>query len=178
MMVAKRESAELARELIRVSCRRQGIVKEQLTLHSDRGPAMKAKSVALLLSDLGVAKSHSRPHVSNDNPFSEAQFKTVKYHPTFPERFGSLEDVRGWARDFFDWYNDYHRHVSLGLMTPGMVHYGKAETVREQRKQVLKIAYTAHPERFVRGVSTPPTLPDAVWINPPKPVQEDIAELH
>jgi len=177
-MVAKRESAELARELIRVSCRRQGIVKEQLTLHSDRGPAMKAKSVALLLSDLGVAKSHSRPHVSNDNPFSEAQFKTVKYHPTFPERFGSLEDVRGWARDFFDWYNDYHRHVSLGLMTPGMVHYGKAETVREQRKQVLKIAYTAHPERFVRGVSTPPTLPDAVWINPPKPVQEDIAELH
>ncbi len=167
-MVAERESAELARELIETSFQRQGIVSQQLTLHSDRGPAMKSKSVALLLSDLGVNKSHSRPHVSNDNPFSEAQFKTVKYHPTFPDRFGSLQDVRAWAQDFFDWYNNHHRHSSLGLMTPAIVHYGQAPRVREQRKQVLTTAYNAHPERFVRGISAPEPLPEAVWINPPK----------
>ena len=117
-MVAECECAELARELIEISCHRQSIVPLQPTFHSDRGPAMKAKSVALLLSDLGVKKQHKRPHVSNDNPFSEAQFKTVKYHPTFPDRFGSLQDVRAWAQDFFDWYNNHHRHSSLGLMTP------------------------------------------------------------
>lgn len=154
-MVAKRESAELAKELIETSCQRQHIVPEELTLHSDRGPAMKAKSVALLLSDLGVKKSHSRPHVSNDNPFSEAQFKTLKYHPTFPERFGSVHDVRAWTQDFFNWYNHHHRHVSLGLTTPYMVHYGQAERVREQRKQVLQAAYNTHSERFVRGISAP-----------------------
>jgi|TARA_B100000315_G_C14530471_1_gene565907 putative transposase len=177
-MVAERESAELAKELIEISCQRQRIGPEQLTLHSDRGPAMKAKSVALLLSDLGVKKSHSRPHVSNDNPFSEAQFKTVKYHPSFPDRFGSLQDVRAWVQDFFDWYNNHHRHSSLGLMTPYMVHYGKAERVREQRKQVLETAYRVHPERFVRGISDPEPLPQAVWINPPNNKKEDTQTLH
>ena len=177
-MVAQRESAELAAELIEISCQRQGIVPEQLTLHSDRGPSMISKSVALLLSDLGVRKSHARPHVSNDNPFSEAQFKTVKYHPTFPDRFGALQDVRTWAEDFFDWYNHHHRHSSIGLMTPYMVHYGQAECVRAQRKQVLETAYNAHPERFVRGVSSLPPLPEAVWINPPKIRKEDTKLLH
>ncbi len=177
-MVAEREAAELAKELIETTCQRQYIVPEQLTLHSDRGPAMKAKSVALLLSDLGVKKSHSRPHVSNDNPFSEAQFKTLKYHPTFPERFGSLQDVRAWTDDFFDWYNNQHLHSSLGLMTPFMVHYGKAETVRGQRLQVLDAAYRTHPERFVKGIPALPHLPEAVWINPPKTTKEDIELLH
>ena len=167
-MVACRESAELAAQLVELSCQRQDIEKDQLTLHSDRGPAMIAKSMALLLSDLGITKSHSRPHVSNDNPFSEAQFKTVKYHPSYPERFGSIQDARLWAQMFFDWYNNHHRHSSLGLMTPAMVHYGKAETVREQRLQVLDAAYTAHPERFVNGQPDLPELPGAVWINPPK----------
>lgn len=167
-MVACRESAELAAQLVELSCQRQGIEPDQLTLHSDRGPAMIAKSMALLLSDLGITKSHSRPHVSNDNPFSEAQFKTVKYHPSYPERFGSMQDARLWAQMFFDWYNNHHRHSSLGLMTPAMVHYGKAETVREQRLQVLDAAYRAHPERFVNGQPNLPELPGAVWINPPK----------
>ncbi len=139
---------------------------------------MKAKSVALLLSDLGVIKSHSRPHVSNDNPFSEAQFKTLKYHPSFPDRFGSLQDVRAWAQGFFDWYNNHHRHSSLGLMTPAMVHYGQAERVREQRTQVLKAAYNAHPERFVRGISGLPPPTQAVWINPPESMKEDSEKIH
>lgn len=177
-MVAERESAELATELIEVSCQRQHIVLKQLTLHSDRGAAMTSKSVTLLLCDLGVKKSHSRPHVSNDNPFSEAQFKTVKYHPTFPDRFGSLQDVRAWAQDFFDWYNNHHRHSSLALMTPYMVHYGQAEHVREQRNYVLSVAYITHPERFVRGIPSLPALPEAVWINPPKSIKEDAETLH
>jgi putative transposase len=167
-MVACRESAELAGQLVELSCQRQDIEPDQLRLHSDRGPAMIAKSMALLLSDLGVTKSHSRPHVSNDNPFSEAQFKTLKYHPSYPQRFGSIQDARLWARMFFDWYNNHHRHSSLGLMTPAMVHYGKAETVREQRLQVLNAAYRVHPERFVNGQPNLPELPQAVWINPPK----------
>lgn len=169
-MIAERESAELAGQLIEKSCQRQGIEPDQLTIHSDRGAAMKAKSLALLLSDLGVTKSHSRPQVSNDNPFSEAQFKTVKYHPSFPERFGSIQDARVWAQMFFDWYNDHHHHSALGLMTPAIVHYGKAETVREQRLQVLDAAYRAHPERFVNGQPHLPELPQAVWINPPKTI--------
>lgn len=170
-MVAERESAELAGQLIEISCQRQEIEEEQLTVHSDRGPAMIAKSMALLLSDLGVTKSHSRPHVSNDNPFSEAQFKTVKYHPSYPDRFGSLQDARAWAQRFFDWYNHHHRHSSIGLMTPAMVHYGRAEQVREQRLQVLDAAYRAHPERFVKGRPNLPEPPKAVWINPPKLIQ-------
>ncbi len=177
-MVAERESAELAIELIETSYQRQHIVPEELTLHSDRGAAMTAKSMALFLSDLGVKKSHSRPHVSNDNPFSEAQFKTLKYHPTFPDRFGSIQDTRAWAQDFFDWYNNQHRHSSLGLMTPAMVHYGQAERVREQRKQVLSDAYNAHPERFVRGLPALESLTQAVWINPPQSMKEDTEKIH
>ena len=128
---------------------------------------MKSKPVALLLADLGVTKTHSRPHVSNDNPFSEAQFKTLKYCPQFPERFGSLEDGRAFGQVFFPWYNQEHRHSGLGFLTPAVVHFGQAPTVRAQRQQVLAAAYAAHPERFVKGRSQPADLPRAVWINPP-----------
>ena len=133
---------------------------------------MRSKSLALLLSDLGVTKTHSRPYVSNDNPYSEAQFKTLKYRPDYPDRFGSLADARSWARPFFQWYNHEHRHSGLGLMTPATVHYGQAQTVYQQRQQVLQAAYAAHPERFVRGLPTPPQLPTAVWINRPQTMDE------
>ncbi len=129
---------------------------------------MTAKSLALLLSDLGVTKSHARPHVPNDNPYSEAQFKTMKYRPDYPDRFGALQDIRVWARDFFDWYNFQHHHTGLGLMTPATVHYGQATQVQKARQQVLEAAFQAHPERFVRGLPTAPALPEAVWINKPK----------
>ena len=128
---------------------------------------MIAKTVAILLADLGVAKSHSRPHVSNDNPYSEAQFKTLKYRPDYPDRFGSVADARRWGRGFFAWYNDQHHHTGLALLTPAAVHTGRAETVRQQRQVVLQQAYQAHPERFVRGQPQPTKLPEAVWINPP-----------
>jgi len=166
-MVAPRESAALAERLIEATCAKQGIVPGQLTLHADRGSSMRSKPVALLLADLGVVKTHSRPHVSNDNPYSEAQFKTLKYCPAFPERFGSLEDARAFGHPFFSWYNDEHHHSGLGYLTPAMVHYGVAECVRAQRTIVLAAAYAAHPERFVRGVPLPAPLPTAVWINPP-----------
>ena len=166
-MVAPRESAALAERLIDATCAKQGIEPGQLTLHADRGSSMRSKPVALLLADLGVVKTHSRPHVSNDNPYSEAQFKTLKYCPAFPERFGSLEDARAFGHPFFSWYNDAHHHSGLGYLTPAMVHYGVAEGVRDQRTIVLAAAYAAHPERFVRGVPQPAPLPTAVWINPP-----------
>jgi putative transposase len=166
-MVAPRESATLAERLIAATCVKQGIEPGQLTIHADRGSSMRSKLVALLLADLGVVKTHSRPHVSNDNPFSEAQFKTLKYCPTFPDRFGSLEDARAFGQVFFPWYNDEHHHSGLGYLTPAMVHSGIAETVRDQRTTVLAAAYAAHPERFVRGVPQPAPLPTAVWINPP-----------
>jgi putative transposase len=171
-MIAERESASLARELIAASCTKQGIQREQLTLHADRGNSMHSKSVALLLADLGVTKTHSRPYVPNDNPYSEAQFKTLKYRPDYPDRFGSIADARCWARYFFQWYNHEHRHTGLGLMTPATVHYGQAQTVYGQRQQVLHAAYAAHPERFVRGLPTPPELPTAVWINRPQTIDE------
>lgn len=167
-IVAREESALLARELIEQSCQNQGINPHELVLHSDRGPAMKSKTVALLLSELGVTKSHSRPHVSNDNPYSEAQFKTMKYRPEYPERFGCLEEARQWAREFVAWYNHEHCHSALGLMTPATVHYGQAERVRLDRQRVLEVAYGAHPERFVRGVPRAPEVPEAVWINKPE----------
>jgi len=166
-MIAERESAALAETLIAETCAKQGIERDQLTLHADRGSSMRSKPVALLLSDLGVTKTHTRPYTSNDNPYSEAQFKTLKYRPDFPDRFGSLVDARGWAQPFFQWYNHEHYHTGLNLMTPAMVHYGLADTVRDQRNQVLQAAYVAHPERFVRGVPTVPALPREVWINPP-----------
>jgi putative transposase len=167
-MVAQREAANLAQKLIAESCAKQGIEPSQLTLHADRGPSMRSKSVAQLLADLGVTKTHSRPYTANDNPYSESQFKTMKYRPDFPERFDSLADARSWAREFFGWYNHDHRHSGLGLMTPATVHHGQAETVRQQRQQVLLAAYAAHPERFVRGVPVPPELPNEVWINKPQ----------
>ena len=167
-MVSECESAMLAQQLIAESCAKQEIEPGQLTLHADRGSSMRSKTVALLLADLGVTKAHSRPYVSNDNPYSESQFKTLKYRPDFPERFGSLVDARNWARLFFRWYNHEHRHSGLCLMTPATVHYGQAEAVRTQRQQVLLEAYAAHPERFVRGQPKLPSLPKEVWINKPQ----------
>ena len=133
---------------------------------------MRSKPVAFLLADLGVTKTHSRPYTSTDNPYSEAQFKTLKYRPGFPDRFDSILDARAWSRDFFGWYNHEHRHSGIGLMTPAMVHYGRGEAIRDQRAQVLEAAYAATPERFVRGLPQPPELPAAAWINPPT-TQED-----
>jgi putative transposase len=167
-MVARRETAELASDLIGETCMRQGIDKDELTIHSDRGPAMTSKTVALLMADLGVTKSLNRPHVSNDNPYSESQFKTLKYQPTFPEHFGSIEDARAFCRQFFDWYNNEHYHSGIALMTPAMVHYGLAESCNRDRQEVLWRAYDAHPERFVRGRPKVLELPTAAWINPPE----------
>lgn len=176
-MVAPRESAALAERLIAASCKRQGILRDQLTLHADRGSSMTSKPVALMLADLGVTKTHSRPHVSNDNPYSEAQFKTLKYRPDFPERFGSPEDARAHCTDFFLWYNTEHRHSSIGLHTPHDVHFGLAEARRDQRAKVLTAAYAATPERFVRRPPTPAALPTAAWINPPKLlISEDVTQ--
>lgn len=166
-LIARRESAAIAKELMATCYLQQGIDKEQLTIHADRGGPMKAKAVAHLLADLGVTKTHARPYTSNDNPFSEAQFKTVKYRPDYPERFGSLQDARAWSRPFFDWYNHQHRHSALALMTPAMVHADQARQVMQQRRQILDAAFQAHPERFVRGQPQPGSLPEAVWINPP-----------
>ncbi len=162
-----RECASLAEELIADTCTKEGIAPEQLTLHADRGSAMTSKTVAQLLADLGVTKTHSRPHVSNANPYSEAHFKTLKYRPGFPEQFGSLADARGWMRQFVAWYNQEHRHSGIGLLTPATVHHGQADAVIGARQEVLQGAYVAHPERFVRGAPTAPELPPAVWINPP-----------
>jgi putative transposase len=166
-LIAECESAHLAKQLIAETCAKQGIVPGQLTLHADRGSAMKSRSVALLLADLGVTKTHSRPYVSDDNPYSEAQFKTMKYRPAYPERFGSIQDARAWARPFFHWYNHEHHHSGLALLTPATVHYGQAQAVLERRQETLRAAYVAHPERFVRGVPKPPSLPTEVWINKP-----------
>lgn len=166
--VAPRELASIAEQLIAESCARQGIEPGQLTVHADRGAAMISKPVALLLADLGITKTHSRPHVSNDNPYSESQFKTLKYRPDFPERFGSIEHARDHGRDFFPWYNTEHHHVGLGLFTPHDVHYGLAEAKREQRALVLADAFARYPERFPHGRPQPRPLPTAVWINPPK----------
>jgi putative transposase len=166
-MLAPYESAALAERLIAETCAKHGIQPGQLTLHADRGASMRSKPVALLLADLGVTKTHSRPHVSNDNPFSEAQFKTLKYCPQFPERFGSIEDGRAFAQPFFRWYNHDHRHSGLGFLTPAVVQFGQAATVRAYRQQVLAAAFAAHPERFVKGRPQPADLPTAVWINPP-----------
>jgi putative transposase len=166
-MVATRESAVLAERLIAETAAKEGIEPGQLTIHADRGTSMRSKPVALLLADLGVEQSHSRPHVSNDNPYSEAQFKTLKYRPTFPARFGSLEDARAFCATFFTWYNTAHRHAGIGLLTPADVHAGRAAEITVARAVTLDAAYAAHPERFVRRPPTPPEVPTAVWINPP-----------
>jgi putative transposase len=167
-MLAHTENARLAQALLAEVAAKQGITPGQLTIHADRGSPMTAKPVAFLLADLGVTKSHSRPHCSNDNPYSESQFRTMKYRPTFPERFGSYQDAHAFCGRFFRWYNDEHRHSGIGFHTPADVHHGRAELVRAQRGEVLSAAYAEHPERFVRKPPTPPVLPTAVWINEPE----------
>lgn len=175
-MVAHRESAALAQRLIAETCAKENIEADQLILHADRGGPMKAKATAQLLADLGVTKSHSRPYVSDDNPFSESQFKTLKYRPEFPDRFGCLEDVRAFGVPFFDWYNRQHRHSGIALLTPEMVHYGRAPQVLEARQSTLSEAYLLHPERFVNRPPRPTPLPKAVWINPPKTPSDKVVE--
>ena len=177
-MVAREESATLAERLIEESCAKQDIPPGQLTIHADRGPAMTSKPVALLMADLGVTRTHSRPRVSNDNPFSEAQFKTLKYRPAFPQRFGSIQDARAHCHVFFPWYNTAHHHTGLGLLTPHDVHHGLAEQRVAQRAAVLAAAYGVHPERFAAGLPQPPARPEAVWINPPKIGATEEALLH
>ena len=166
-MIAEIESSELARRLIAESVRKQGIQRGQLTLHADNGSPMTGKPLAQLLRDLGVTKSHSRPHTSDDNPFSEAHFKTMKYHPDYPDRFAGTVAARQWARRFFGWYNHEHYHSGLNLLTPASVHYGQAAAIQQQRQTVLTAAYVAHPERFVRGLPLVKGAPAAVYINPP-----------
>jgi putative transposase len=170
-MIAYRETAELARRLIEHTCRKQSIGNGQLTIHADRGSSMTSRSVALLLADLGVTRTHSRPHVCDDNPYSEAQFKTMKYRPDFPDRFGSIEDARRFCQTFFPWYNHEHHHSGLSLMTPADVHYGRADDLIRKRQQVLDGAFQDHPERFVRRPPIHPALPDTVWINQPPPAK-------
>lgn len=166
-MIAHRESATLAQRLISATIAKEKVVPNQLTIHADRGSSMRSKDVAFLLADLGVTKTHSRPHVSNDNPYSEAQFKTMKYRPDFPQRFGSIEDARSFCCRFFDWYCNEHRHSGIGMMTPASVHQGRAQEVRGQRAAVLEAAWRSTPERFARKPQ-PQALPQAAWINPPQ----------
>ncbi len=177
-MIAHRESAELAKRLIAETLAKQEVEPGQLTVHADRGSPMKSKPVALLMADLGVTKTHSRPYVSNDNPFSESQFKTMKYRPEFPQRFGCIEDARAFCVGFFSWYNTEHRHSGIGLLTPETVHYGQAREVFTARQKVLDQAYSAHPDRFVKKPPTPPPLPEKVWINPPAKPEETNKGLH
>ena len=169
-LIAERESAALARRLIAQSCANQGIARDQLTVHSDRGPSMTSKLVAQLLADLGITKTHSRPYTSNDNPFSESLFKTTKYCPEFPDRFGSLHEALAFGRVFFPWYNTAHRHSGIGFLTPEVVHYGQAPAVLAARAATLASAFAAHPARFKGRPPQPPRLPPAVWINPPTDV--------
>jgi len=168
-LVAEREDGELAGRLIAESCAKQGVAPGALTVHSDRGSPMKAKPLVRLLAELGVGRSLSRPRVSNDNPFSESQFKTLKYCPAFPERFGSLHDARAFCQYFFTWYNREHHHSGLALLTPESVHYGLAEGIMAERQEVLDRAFAAYPERFVKGRPRPLRPPATVWINPPAP---------
>lgn len=174
--IAYQESHALAKEFIAETIRKQDIAPNQLTLHADRGSSMTSKSVALLLSDLGVVKTHSRPHVSNDNPYSESQFKTLKYRPEFPERFGTIEGARSLCGRLFDWYNHAHHHGGLALLTPAMVHHGRADEVIGQRQSRLDAAYQANPSRFVNRPPVHPALPSAVYINPPAPSMEPSEE--
>ncbi len=167
-MIAMREAAALAKRLISETCAKEEIEEGQLGLHADRGPSMKSKPVEFLLVDLGVDKTHSRPHTSNDNPYSESQFKTLKYRPEFPARFGSIQDARSFCRGFFPWYNTEHRHSGIAYLTPEMVHHGHAADVIDARQVVLLEAYASHPERFVKAAPRPLELPESVWINKPE----------
>jgi len=167
-MVAPRESAALAQRLIEQTCENQNIKSGELTIHADRGTSMRSKLVAQLMADLGVTKSHSRPYTSNDNPYSEAQFKTLKYRHSFPKSFGCIEDTTSFLRGFFGWYNCQHKHSGIGSVTPEDMHTGRAHAVREERCKVLNAAYKLHPERFVKGIPQPPEIPDAAYINKPE----------
>jgi putative transposase len=166
-MIAHREQDALAKRFIEETCMKQNITPGQLTVHADRGPSMKSNAVAYLLADLGVTKTHSRPHVSNDNPYSESQFKTLKYNPWFPDRFGSIQDARTFCQSFFNWYNKEHRHSGIALMTPEQVHYGKSKSIFNFRSQVLKDAFYKKPIRFKGKLPIPDSPPKAVWINKP-----------
>ncbi len=172
-MLASRESAALAQRLIQETVENQNVVPDELIIHSDRGPAMKSLTVAQLLGGLGVTQSFNRPYVSTDNPYSESQFRTLKYCPGFPKRFQSQEHALSFCRRFFDWYNDHHYHSGIAMLTPHMVHYGHAENVLRHRQTVLDAAYAAHPERFVTKPPTTAELPSAVWINPPSDNGDD-----
>ena len=167
--VADTESAALFKPLFEDSVAKHGVVPDELTLHADRGPSMTAKATALMLADLGVTKSHSRPYTSNDNPFSESHFKTLKYQPQFPKRFGCIQDAKTFCRHFFNWYNRDHHHLGIGLMTPDQVHYGQADEIYAARQMILDHAFHMNPERFVNRPPQPPLKPTAVWINPPTP---------
>lgn len=171
-MVAHRESATLATRLIKETCEKQNIQKDQLGIHADRGSSMKSKLVAHLLADLGVTKTHNRPYVSNDNPYSESQFKTLKYCPGFPERFGAIQDARDFCRNFFTWYNQIHKHSGIAFLTPEQVHYGQAQHILSQRSSVLKSAFMEHANRFKGKVPKPSQLPEAAWINKPDESQK------
>ena len=174
-MLAHRESRALARRLILETCEKEDIIPGQLTLHADRGSAMISKPVAHLLADLGVTKTYSRPHVSNDNPFSESQFKTLKYRPEFPERFVSYEHARGTCAEFFPWYNHQHHHSGLGYLTPAVVHFRRTEEILAARQAALDAAFAAHPERFIHRPPRTSRPPEAVWINPPAPTPASVA---
>ena len=169
-LIAERESAALAEKLLTDTIAKHDIEADTLTVHADNGSSMASKPVAFLLADLGVTKTHSRPHTSNDNSYSEAQFRTLKYRPDFPETFGSIEDARAFCQRFFRWYNTEHYHSDVGWHHPIDVHYGQHEAVRAGRAQTLTTAYARHPERFGRKHPEPPALPTAAWIN--KPTEE------
>ena len=167
-MVAQRESAMLAQRLIDATYEKEAIEPGQLLIHADRGPSMTSKTVAHLMADLGITKTHSRPYTSTDNPFSESQFRTMKYRPEFPDRFGCVQDARAFGQTFFNWYNFDHHHSGIGYLTPAAVHHGQAETITNTRAAALRLAYAEYPERFVNGMPRPPAVPSAVWINPPE----------
>lgn len=175
-LLAHRECSELASRLIRETCEKQDVRPDQLTIHSDRGPAMKSQTVAQLLAALGVVKSHSRPSISNDNPFSESQFKTFKYQPDFPNRFASFDEALAYCYEFFNWYNNHHYHSGLNMLTPASVHFGDDTTIVAQRQQTLEAAYAAHPERFVHGLPTQKIAPQTVWINNPNNTLKTITD--
>jgi len=172
-MIAPRESSVMAKKLLQETCDKHLILPGELTLHADRGSSMRGKPVAFLLADLSITKTHSRPYTSNDNPYSESQFRTMKYRPEFPDRFGCIQDARAFCQPFFAWYNDDHRHSGIGMLTPAMVHFGQAPAIRQQRQTVLDAAYLAHPDRFVRRPPTPLPLPKEVWINKPQNSDEN-----
>jgi putative transposase len=167
-LIASHERGQLAEQLISATCHKQGIGVQELTLHADHGSAMRAKVLKDMLKDLGIAESHSRPYTPTDNPYSEAEFKTMKYRPDYPEEFRDIAEAREWVHDFVQWYNHEHYHSGLALLTPATVHHGRVAPVLEQRQHVLEAAYAAHPERFVDGVPTPPNPPEEVWINQPQ----------